>query len=149
MASQIAGIFKLPQDDQGFFLEAHVKLRPLDFTTDGMFMCGDCHSPKFPKETIAQAKGAAGRAMSILSQNTIHAVGPCAEVNQELCAACMTCVRTCPYHVPYINGDGVAQIDPASCRGCGMCAVECPAGAIIVQHYRSEQIEAKVHGLFG
>jgi heterodisulfide reductase subunit A len=108
MACQIAGVFKLPRDDQGFFLEAHVKLRPLDFTTDGMFLCGDCHSPKLPKETIAQAKGAAGRAMSILSQDTIHAVGPCSEVNQELCAACMTCVRTCPYQVPYINRDSVA-----------------------------------------
>jgi len=148
MASQIAGIFKLPRDDQGFFLEAHIKLRPLDFATDGMFLCGDCHSPKFAEETIAQAKGAAGRAISILSQDAIHSVGPCSEVDPELCAACMTCVRTCPYQVPYINKDGVSQIDPARCRGCGMCAVECPAGAITLQHYKSEQIEAKMHGLF-
>lgn len=148
MASQIADVFKLPRDDQGFFLEAHIKLRPLDFATDGMFLCGDGHSPKFPEETIVQAKGAAGRAMSILSKDAIYAVGPCAEVDPELCAACMTCVRTCPYQVPFINEDGVSQIAPARCRGCGICAVECPAHAITLQHYKSEQIEAKIHGLF-
>lgn len=147
-ASQIAGIFKLPRDDQGFFLEAHIKLRPLDFATDGMFLCGDGHSPKFPEETIVQANGAAGRALSILSKEAIYAVGPCSEVDSELCAACMTCVRTCPYQIPFINEEGVSQIDPASCKGCGMCAVECPAKAITVQHFMSEQIEAKIHGLF-
>lgn len=147
MASQIAGIFKLPRDDQGFFLEAHIKLRPLDFATDGMFLCGDGHSPKLPEETIAQAVGAAGRAMSILSKDAMY-VGPSSEVDPELCAACMTCVRTCPYNVPFINEDGVSQIDPARCRGCGMCAAECPAQAITVRHYTSKQIEAKVDGLF-
>lgn len=148
LASQIAGVFKLPRDDQGFFLEAHIKLRPLDFATDGMFLCGDGHSPKFPEESIIQAVGAAGRAMSILSKDAIPAGGPCSEVDPELCAGCMTCVRTCPYQVPFINDDGVSQIDSARCRGCGMCAVECPAQAITVQHYTDEQIEAKIHGLF-
>jgi len=148
MASQIAGIFKLPRDDQGFFLEAHVKLRPLDFTTDGIFLCGDGHSPKLPEETIVQAKGAVGRAMAILSKEEIYALGPCSQVDPDLCAGCMNCVRTCPYQVPFINDDGVSQIDPARCKGCGMCAVECPAGAITLQHYKNEQIEAKIHGLF-
>ncbi|MFH1673609.1 MAG: FAD-dependent oxidoreductase [Pseudomonadota bacterium] len=147
MASQIAGVFKLPRDDQGFFLEAHIKLRPLDFATDGMFLCGDGHSPKFPEETITQALGATGRAMSILSKDTMY-VGPSSEVDPELCAACMTCVRTCPYNVPFINEDGVSQIDPARCRGCGMCAAECPAQAITVRHFTSKQIEAKIDGLF-
>ncbi|MBE9580174.1 MAG: CoB--CoM heterodisulfide reductase iron-sulfur subunit A family protein [Proteobacteria bacterium] len=147
MASQIAGIFKVARDDQGFLLEAHVKLRPLDFATDGMFLCGDGHSPKFPEETIAQAAGAAGRAMSILSKDAMY-VGPSSQVDPDLCAACMTCVRTCPYHVPFINEDGVSQIDPARCKGCGMCAAECPAQAITVHHYTSEQIEAKIQGLF-
>ena len=148
MASQIADVFKLPRDDQGFFLEAHIKLRPLDFATDGMFLGGDGHSPKFPEETIVQAKGAAGRAMAILSKDVLYTVGPSSQVDPELCAACMTCVRTCPYQIPFINEDGVSQIDPARCRGCGMCAVECPAGAITLQHFKSEQIEAKIHGLF-
>ena len=147
MTSQISDVFKLSRDDQGFLLEAHIKLRPLDFATDGMFLCGDGHSPKFPEETISQAAGAAGRAMSILAKDAIH-VGPSSEVDPELCAACLTCVRTCPYHVPFINEDGVSQIDPARCRGCGMCAAECPAQAITVHHYMSEQIEAKIHGLF-
>jgi heterodisulfide reductase subunit A-like polyferredoxin len=147
MCSQIAGVFKLPRDDQGFLMEAHIKLRPLDFATDGMFLCGDGHSPKFPEETIAQAMGAAGRALSVLSKDVMY-VGPSAEVDPDLCAACMTCVRTCPYHVPFINKDGVSQIDVARCRGCGMCAAECPARAITVHHHLDEQIEAKMYGLF-
>ncbi len=147
MSSRIANVYKLPRDDQGYFLEAHVKLRPLDFATDGMFLCGEGHGPKFPEEVITQAKGAAGRALSILSKDVIQ-VGPSAQVDPELCAACMTCVRTCPYSVPYINENGVSQIDPARCRGCGLCASECPAQAISVHHYLDEQIEAKVKGLF-
>jgi len=147
MSSQVAGVFKLPRDDQGFLLEAHIKLRPLDFATDGMFLCGDGHSPKFPEETIAQATGATGRAISVLSKEAMY-VGPSSEVNPDLCAACMTCVRTCPYHVPFINEDGVSQIDPARCRGCGMCAAECPAQAITVHHNLDEQIEEKMYGLF-
>jgi heterodisulfide reductase subunit A len=146
-SSQISGVFKLPRDDQGFLLEAHIKLRPLDFATDGMFLCGDGHSPKFPEETIVQASGAAGRALSILSKDAMY-VGPSSEVDPDLCAACMTCVRTCPYNVPFINDDGVSYIDPARCRGCGMCAAECPAQAITVHHNLSEQIEAKMYGLF-
>jgi heterodisulfide reductase subunit A2 len=146
-SARIANVYKLPRDDRGYFLEAHVKLRPLDFTTDGMFLCGDGHGPKFPEEVMVQAKGAAGRALSILSKDVIQ-VGPSSQVDPELCAACMTCVRTCPYSVPYINEYGVSQIDPARCRGCGMCASECPAQAISVHHYLDEQIEAKVQGLF-
>ncbi|MEW6186367.1 MAG: FAD-dependent oxidoreductase [Thermodesulfobacteriota bacterium] len=147
LSARIAGVYKLPRDDRGYFLEAHVKLRPLDFTTDGMFLCGDGHGPKFPEEAMVQAKGAAGRALSILSKDVIQ-VGPSSQVDPELCAACMTCVRTCPYGVPYINEYGVSQIDPARCRGCGMCASECPAQAISVHHFLDEQIEAKVQGLF-
>jgi heterodisulfide reductase subunit A len=147
MCSQIAGVYKLPRDGQGFLLEAHIKLRPLDFATDGLFLCGDGHSPKYPEETISQASGAAGRALSILSKDAMY-VGPSSEVDPELCAACMTCVRTCPYDVPVINSDGVSYIDPARCRGCGMCAAECPAQAITVHHNMSEQIEAKMVGLF-
>jgi len=112
-----------------------------------MFLCGDGHSPKFPEETIAQATGATGRAISVLSKEAMY-VGPSSEVNPDLCAACMTCVRTCPYHVPFINEDGVSQIDPARCRGCGMCAAECPAQAITVHHNLDEQIEEKMYGLF-
>jgi heterodisulfide reductase subunit A-like polyferredoxin len=146
-SSRIANVYKLPRDDRGYFIEAHVKLRPLDFTTDGLFLCGDGHGPKFPEEVMVQAKGAAGRALSILSKDVMQ-VGPSSQVDPEICAACMTCVRTCPYSVPFINEYGVSQIDPARCRGCGLCAAECPAQAISVHHHLDEQIEAKVMGLF-
>ena len=146
-SKQISSVFKLPVDPQGFFLEAHPKLRPLDFTSDGLFLCGDAHGPKFPEESIAQALGAAGRAVTILSRDAIT-VGPVSEVDPELCAACLTCVRTCPYSIPAINEKGVSYIDPARCKGCGMCAAECPVGAISVQNCSTGQIEAKMTALF-
>ncbi|MEW5736842.1 MAG: FAD-dependent oxidoreductase [Thermodesulfobacteriota bacterium] len=144
---QVSNVFKVPVDKQGFLLEAHVKLRPLDFATDGLFLAGDAHTPKFPEEVIIQAMGAAGRAVSILAKDAIL-VGPCSEVNSEKCAACLTCVRTCPYHIPAINADGVSTIDPARCQGCGMCAAECPVQAITVHHSRTDQIEEKMSVLF-
>ena len=146
-AKELAHVMKLPVDKFGFYLEAHVKLRPLDFTSDGLFLCGDGHAPKFPEEAIAMALGAAGRAISILAKDAMT-VGPVSEVDPERCAACLTCVRTCPYSIPAINEKGVSYIDPARCKGCGMCAAECPVNAISVQNCRTEQIEGKMTALF-
>lgn len=148
MSPQVADIFKLPRDNQGFFLEAHIKLRPLDFAADGLFLCGDAHSPKLMEETVAQAAGAAGRAMSILCRDTITCSGPYSQVDPELCSACMTCVLICPYHVPFINTDGISEIDPAQCKGCGICAAECPAQAITLHHYTNNQVFGMIEALF-
>lgn len=144
---ELASLLKVPLDTDGFFLEAHLKLRPLDFANEGMFLCGLAHSPKFMDETIAQARGAAARAATILSQEFLTVGGTVATVNEEECAACLTCVRVCPYDVPIIR-DGAAYIDPAQCQGCGTCAAACPARAIQVGHYKDDQILAKCMSLW-
>jgi heterodisulfide reductase subunit A-like polyferredoxin len=144
---RLATTFKLPITLDGFFLEAHMKLRPLDFASSGMFLCGLAHSPKFIDESIAQAKGSASRAATILSQKQMLVGGVVSVIDRERCAACLTCVRICPYNIPVITTEGVAEIEAVSCRGCGICAGACPRSAIQVQHYRDEQIIKKCAAL--
>jgi len=154
-AQELAARLKVPVDLDGFFLEAHVKLRPVDFASDGFFLAGMAHYPKFLGETIAQAQAAAARAATILSRDVLEVGGVVAQVEPERCVACLTCVRICPYHVPQIRADligvgevvGAAYIEPAQCHGCGVCVGECPAKAIQLLHYRDVQIEAKVAAL--
>ncbi len=140
---EISSKLKLPLTQDGFHMEAHMKLRPLDFVNEGMYLCGLAHSPKFASESITQARGAVSRAVTILSQPYLMVGGIISVVDQEKCAACLTCVRSCPFNVPEINEDGVAYIEPAACRGCGICASACPRKAIKLQHYKDEQVIAK------
>lgn len=142
--ADIAGIFKLPRTRDGFFHEAHMKLKPIDFAADGFYMAGTCHAPKNISETITQALGAAGRALTTLAKDAITVDAMVARVNSDACAACLTCVRTCPFGVPMIDEDGSAVIDASKCKGCGTCAAECPAKAIDLMHSRDVQIIAKV-----
>jgi len=144
---ELATLLKLPRTNEGFFLEAHMKLKPVDFASDGMFLCGIAHSPKNIKETIIQAEGTAARAMTILSKEKMAVGGVVACVDGEKCAACLTCVRVCPYSVPVINKQGEAEIDISKCKGCGTCAAECPAKAIDLMHYKDIQLEEKVKAL--
>ncbi|MCD6353740.1 MAG: FAD-dependent oxidoreductase, partial [Proteobacteria bacterium] len=143
-----AQVYKLSYDPDGFFMEAHMKLRPLDFTNVGMFLCGLAHSPKFAEESISQAKGAVSRACTILSKAQMMVGGVVAEVDADRCVACLTCVRVCPYGVPRINEEGVAEIAPAACQGCGSCASACPRKAIQLNHYKDEQIMSKCDVLY-
>jgi len=124
-------------------MEAHMKLRPLDFVNEGMYMCGLAHGPKFISEAVGQAKGAVSRAVTVLSQPHLMAGGVISVVNQGECVACLTCVRACPFNVPKINENGVAEIEAAACQGCGICAAACPCSAITVQHYSDRQVMAK------
>ncbi len=154
-SSQLASTCKTAVDGDGFFLEAHVKLRPVDFATEGLFMAGMAHYPKLMDETIAHAQAAASRASIILSKDTLSAGGIIAEVDASKCVGCLTCVRVCPFDVPIIdeaiegNGDiqGAAYIEPTICQGCGICVSECPAKAIDLLHYQDDQIMIKLDAL--
>jgi heterodisulfide reductase subunit A-like polyferredoxin len=140
--------FKVPTNSEGFLVEAHAKLRPVDFASDGLFVAGLAHYPKPIEESIAQARAAVARAMTILSRDSLMVGGVVAEVTKEKCAVCLTCVRTCPYHIPFIHVDGYAQIDASECHGCGACVAECPGKAIRLNHFTDEQIMAKTDALF-
>jgi heterodisulfide reductase subunit A-like polyferredoxin len=144
---ELASILKLPRNEDGYFMEAHVKLRPVDMPTDGVYVCGTAHSPKLISESIAQAMAAASRAATFLSQSEITLSVVTAKVDQERCASCLICVRSCPYGVPRINKDGVSEIDEALCRGCGICAGECPAKVIQLNWYEDDQVMSKVDAL--
>lgn len=154
---ELASTLKLPIDMDGFFLEAHVKLRPVDFAAEGVFMAGTAHYPKFLDETIAQAQAAASRAASILAQKSMLTNARVAVVDSEKCVGCLTCVRICPYDVPRVTANfsgvgnilGAAFIEPAICHGCGSCASECPARAIQLMHYQDAQTFIKLDALFG
>ncbi|MBI4759232.1 MAG: CoB--CoM heterodisulfide reductase iron-sulfur subunit A family protein, partial [Chloroflexi bacterium] len=155
-ADSLAPLFKIPQTREGFFLEAHVKLRPVDFASEGIFLCGSAHYPKFLSESIAQGYAAAARAATILSKPQLMVGGVVAVVDETRCMGCLTCMRVCPYKVPRINPEkrgvggllGAAEIAVAQCQGCGVCAAECPAKAIQLLHYRDEQVLAKTEALF-
>ena len=151
----LANRFKVSLDQDGFFLEAHVKLRPVDFSTEGIYMAGLAHYPKLIEESIIQALAAASRASIVLSQDTFKAGGSIAVVEQLECTGCLTCVRVCPFDVPVIQAEavgvgemlGAAYIEPAICQGCGICVAECPAQAIDLMHYTDSQLKAKVTAL--
>lgn len=144
---EISSILKLARTTEGYFMEAHVKLRPVDMATEGIFVCGTAHSPKLISESVAQAHAAASRASTFLSQSHLTLSAVTARVDPEKCASCLICVRSCPYEVPKINSDGVSEIDIALCHGCGVCAAECPAKAIELDWYEDDQIFAKIDSL--
>jgi heterodisulfide reductase subunit A-like polyferredoxin len=144
---ELATIIKVPRNPEGYFLEAHVKLRPVDMVSDGIFICGTAHSPKLISETISQAQAAASRATTFLSQTEITLSAVIAKVDKDKCAACLICVRACPYDVPHINEEGVSEIDVAMCHGCGICAAECPAKAIELNWYEDNQVMSKIESL--
>jgi heterodisulfide reductase subunit A-like polyferredoxin len=144
---ELASIVKLARTAEGHFMEAHVKLRPVDMATEGIFVCGTAHSPKLLSESIAQAYAAASRATTFLSQKQLTLSAVTAQVDPEVCASCLICVRSCPYGVPKINADGVSQIDEALCHGCGICAAECPAKAIQLNWYEDDQLLCKIDSL--
>jgi heterodisulfide reductase subunit A-like polyferredoxin len=144
---ELAAMFKVQRNLEGAYLEAHMKLRPVDFAREGLYMCGLAHAPKLMDEAISQAQAAVARGATLLSKDEIEVGGVIARVDPELCAACLICVRACPYAVPTINEEGYSVIDQAKCQGCGTCAAECPQRAIQLQHYRDVQLIAKVTAL--
>lgn len=145
---RLATIFKLPLTADGFFLEDHVKLRPVDMQVRGFFVAGAAHSPKLMYESVGQALAVTSRARTMLAQDVIHLGAKAARVDQNICAACLICVRSCPYNVPFINAEGHSEINPATCHGCGICAAACPAKAIQLMQFEDDRILAKLEELF-
>ncbi len=146
-ARELSEMLKVPIDGNGFFSEAHVKLRPLDFASDGIFLCGLAHGPKAIAENIAQAKGAAARAAVILSKGVFTSEGAVAWVDEEACRGCGTCVEVCPYAAISLKKVGealVAEVNPALCKHCGTCSAACLSSAITTQHFTNDQIFAMI-----
>jgi len=139
----LSQLLKVPLDADGFFLEAHVKLRPVDFATDGVFLCGMAHYPKDISETISQARAAAGRAATVLAKTEIEAEGKVSYVQAERCSGCGTCVEVCAYKAIELDPEqGIAVVNEALCKGCGACAASCRMNAIDLKGFADEQILA-------
>ena len=145
---RISDILKVPLNASGFYVEAHMKLRPVDFATEGVYLCGLAHSPKFIDENISQARAAAARAATVLSKTHLDVSAQVSYVDQNKCISCMTCVKACPFTAPFCNKDGKAQIEAAKCMGCGLCAAECPARAIQLNHFETDQFSIMIKTLF-
>jgi heterodisulfide reductase subunit A len=139
----LAKMLKVPINEDGFFLEAHAKLRPVDFATDGIFVCGMAHSPKSMEESISQAKAAVSRACTVLTKDTIEAEGIIATVNPNRCSACELCILVCAYNAIEIEETKmgrIAKVNSALCKGCGACAATCRCSAIDVKGFTDQQI---------
>jgi heterodisulfide reductase subunit A len=151
----LAPLFKVPLDANRFFLEAHIKLRPVDFATDGVFLCGTAQAPKLVDEAVSQASAAASRATTILSKDFLETIGNVSVVDPELCIGCGRCTTVCPFNAPELKEVVVeteeiiyttkkSEINPTLCKGCGSCAAECPTGAITPRHFTMPQIMAVI-----
>ena len=143
----LARFFKVPIDSDGWFLEAHQKLRPVDFANDGVFLCGMAHYPKPMDESIAQAQAAAARALTVLSMETIQVGGIVCSIDAALCSACLACINVCPYGAISFNPDkGAAEINEALCKGCGACAATCPSEAAVLMGFNNKELYAQIRG---
>jgi heterodisulfide reductase subunit A len=143
----VAEMLKVPLTKDGFFLEAHMKLRPVDFATEGVFLCGMAHSPKYIDESIAQACAAAARAATILSKKTIEMEGIIANVSEDLCSGCRICEYLCPYLAVEMKdkeGKPIAHVVEALCKGCGACGAACPTKAITMGHFTTDEVLAQI-----
>ncbi len=147
---RLAKMLKVPVNEDGFFLEAHAKLRPVDFATDGVYVCGMAHSPKLIEESVSQAKAAVSRACIVLSKDEIEAEGITASVNKSRCSGCGLCVLVCPYSALEVDEEqNVAVVNVAMCKGCGACAATCRSSAIDVLGYTDGQVYAIINALHG
>jgi heterodisulfide reductase subunit A2 len=146
-STEATKLFKVAQSPDGFFQEAHVKLRPVDFAAEGVFLAGTAHYPKHLTETIAQAYGAAGRAASLLSQDTVTASGSVCEVAQDDCVSCGACISACTYGAIEFRDTErgkKAYVNPVLCKGDGLCNAKCPTSAIILKHFTDEELHCQI-----
>jgi len=147
---ELAKMLKVPLTQNGFFLEAHVKLRPVDFATDGVYLCGTAHSPMNIEECISQASGCAARAAVLLSKDVITVAPTVSVVDEELCVGCGLCEMVCQFNAIQVEdteSGRTARVTSASCKGCGTCGASCPQRAITMRHFTDEQLTAQVSAL--
>jgi len=147
---EMANFFKVTLSPDGFFKEAHVKLRPVEFATDGVYLCGMAHYPKFIQETINQAYGAAGRALTLLSNDIVVASGSVCVVDEKRCMGCGACVEVCNYGALELRDTKQGKkvvVNPVLCKGDGLCNSKCPTGAISLKHYTDDEIISEIDAL--
>jgi heterodisulfide reductase subunit A len=142
-AKEISKMLKVPLGQDGFFLEAHVKLRPVDFATDGIYVCGTCKGPADIPESVQQGMAAASRAAIPLARGYVQPESLVAYVESDVCSGCGTCIEVCPYTAIRKNEKGQAEITIAACKGCGNCGATCPENAIVMNHFTDEQLLAE------
>jgi heterodisulfide reductase subunit A len=148
---EVSKLFKIPLNPDGFFQEAHVKLRPVDSAADGVFLCGIAHYPKHISETISQAYGAAGRAATILTKDSVVASGAICEVNENACVSCGGCISVCTYDAIDFHETPQgkkARVNPILCKGDGLCNSRCPTAAISLKHFTNEEIFSQIDAAF-
>ena len=146
-SKEVARLFKVTLSPDGFFQEAHVKLRPVDFGVDGVYLCGIAHYPKHISEAVSQAYGAAGRALTLLSHDTVVASGSVCEVNESKCISCGACISACTYgaiEFQETKQGKKARVNPVLCKGDGLCNSKCPTGAISLKHYTDEELLSQI-----
>ena len=144
----LAQFYKVPLNDDGFFVEKHAKLGPSEFATDGVFLCGLAHYPKPIDESVVQGRAAAARAITLLARKVIHTSGTVADIDPMSCSSCEVCISICPYSAPAFIEEGPftgkAKINPVLCKGCGLCVASCRSGAIHLKGFDNDQIFAQI-----
>jgi heterodisulfide reductase subunit A len=144
-APEVSTMLKVPINENGFFLEGHVKLKPLDFATDGVYLCGNARYPSTIREAIGQGLGAASRAAGVLSKDALFTSGIVADINAQTCCGCLGCVAVCPYGaINFFPERGVCQVNKVLCKGCGGCAATCPSSSARLDGFSNEQIYAQI-----
>jgi heterodisulfide reductase subunit A len=144
---EIAGLFKVTLSPDEFFKEAHVKLRPVEFATDGVYLCGTAHYPKHIDETVNQAYGAAGRVVTLLTQDTVVASGSVCKVKEDDCVSCGACITACTYGaIDFVDTEAgkKAAVNPILCKGDGLCNAKCPTNAIALKHFTDEALKSQI-----
>jgi heterodisulfide reductase subunit A len=144
---KLSRIFKVPLDQTGFFMEAHIKLRPVDFANEGIFVSGTAHYPKMIYESISQSSAAASRVTTIFSKETIKSEGLISRVDKEKCVGCGLCQALCPFKGMETGKEGKAEVIAAACKGCGVCGASCPNKAITMEHFTDSQLIAEVEAI--
>ena len=148
-AAAVGRVFGVNQGGDGFFLEEHPKLAPLNTATDGVFLAGCCQKPMDIPDTVSQASGAAAKSLSLATRGRVEMQATISAIDPDICVGCRQCIDLCPYGAISFNArKGVSEINPAVCKGCGSCSAFCPSGAAGSRHFRSRQVFAEIDGIF-